>query len=251
METLKALDFLAIRGLATDGEECFVGIGPTTATAPGDIAVAVTVQAEKSPDPPPISDISTNTDIGEAVWMAQNIILNRQSDYLRSLGNDYAAKWESTPAKLRDSTVKETMVERFLQWLAGNVAEYFWGPVAGDLAALGIALIAVAIRTLQALYSEGVALCNAMIEENNALAALEASRENYALRSSIISQHDLSIQNLIAKIGDSEKQVYTSIELKEINETLKMMQAEEHVIECPLTGHCIYTKSLVADLKGK
>lgn len=246
---MKALDFLAIRGLSTEGDECFVGMGPGTTATPGDIAV--TVQAEIPSNPPPKSEISEDSKIGETLWKAQNTFLNRQADYLESLANELAAKWEDVPAKLKDRTVKETMIEKFLQWLAGNVAEYFWGEVAGDLAELGIALIAAAIRLLRALYSEGEALCKAMKAENSALHSLEMSRENYALRSTIISQHDRTVQNLLTKIDDAEKQVYQSIELKEINETLKMMQAEEHVIECPLTGHCIYAKTLVADLKEK
>lgn len=244
-----ALSFLAIRGLDTEGEECFVGIGPGTTATPGDIAV--TVQAEIPANPPPKSEISEDTKIGERLWAAQNKVLGRQNDYLAKIAQELAVKWEEVPNKLRDRTVKETMLENLLKWLAGKIAEYFWGEIGKEIAELGVVLIAAAIRVLRALYSEGEALCKAMIEENNALQGLERSRENYELRSTIISQHDRSIQNVLTKIDEAEKQVYMSLELKEINETLKMIQAEDNIVECPMTGHCIYTKSLAVDLKEK
>jgi len=246
-----ALDYLAIRGLPTEGDEAFVGIGPTTSNPPGDITVTVQQQQqdERTPTPPPKSDISEDTDIGEALWKAQNTMLKRQNDYLDKLSKELATKWEDVPDKLTDRTVKESMIETLLKWLAGKVAEHFWGELGKDIAELSVTLIAGAIRVLRALYSEGEALCKAMIAENTALLSLEQSRENFELRSMFVTQHDRSIQNLQGKIDDAERHVYNSLEIKEINETLKMIQAEDNIVECPISGHCIYTKSLVVDHK--
>lgn len=250
---MTALDYLAIRGLPTDGNEVFVGIAPTTTADVGD--VTVTVQTETPVLPAPRTRISDDDDIAAALWEAQTTLLNRQIDYLKNVQREMQTKWEDIPSKLKERTVKETLLEEFAAWLAEKVATYFWGPTAGQLARMGVALIATAVRLLRTLYNEADALCGAMMAECEALKLIEQSRENYELRSAVYTQHDVTISNLLRDITTTERIIEThtsgSEDLNEqmtrLNETMELIQAEDNIVQCPHSGDCLYTKSLVRD----
>jgi hypothetical protein len=252
--TPKPLDFLALRGFTASATEVLQGVGGgglVSLQSGGGGGTQYIPSQPQPPQPPPKSVISETEDIAEALWTAQSKLIERQSQYLASVSKELQTKWEDIPGKLKDRTIKETLIEEFLKWLGKKIADYFLGPVAGEIAELGIALVATAIRLLKALYNEGQAFCDAMQAENTALLDLEQSRENYELRSRILTQHDIAIHNLLSDISETEKTIFDSTRthdrLAEISDTLKMIQAEDHIVQCPHTNHCIYTKSLVMD----
>jgi hypothetical protein len=57
------------------------------------------------------------------------------------------------------------------------------------------------------------------------------------------------------EIADAERTIATSTTqagggtgyMQEISDTLKLIQAEDNIVQCPHTGNCLYTKSLVID----
>jgi hypothetical protein len=240
-----SLDFLAILGLPASGTEVFQGLGGGLVSVTG--TPTPTTPGQTQTKPPEHTEISETETFSDDLWKAQQNLIEKQSDYLAHLSKELATKWEDIPAKLKDRTVKDTMLEEFLKWAAGKIAEYFWGAIGKEIATLSVALVAIAIRLLKALYSDGQALCDAMQAENDALSKLEQSRENYELRSKIVTQHDITINNLLTEIHDAERHVSESLELKDISETLKMIQAEDNIVQCPTTGKCISTRSLVID----
>lgn len=265
-------DFIKIRGCpgtppdeSPEYFEIFVGIGGGSFST-GDINV--TAEGGDGGDdgdvilpPPTRTEISQNREIALAMWEAQGKLIARQSAYLDAVKKEVSTKWEDLPSKLKDRTIKEAAVEEFVKFLAGATATYFFGPMAGEIAKSGITLIAVAIRLLKALYNECEALCDAMKSENSALLTLERSLENYQMRSTLITQHDVTIQNLLSQIEQTERRIisetspavpqgneeHASAILTEMSETLKMIQAEDNIVMCPHTGDCLYTKSLVTD----
>lgn len=270
-------DFIKISGCpSTPPEEApvyfeiFVGIGGGVSLSTG--KVNVTVEGGEGDDddvvlpPPTRTEISQSKAVAEELWAAQDNLLKRQSAYIGEIKKELATKWEDLPSKLKERSVKEAAVEEFVKWLAGVAATYFIGPVAGELAKAGVTLLAVAMRLLKALYTEGEALCDALVKENDALLTFERSLENYQIRSTFITQHDHTLHNLMMKIADAERVIYSETspsgdtgmsnnphasEIRDVlvsmDDTLKLIQAEDNIVQCPHTGDCLYTKSLVSD----
>lgn len=237
-------DFLAVKGLPVTGSECFRGIDASLAVS-GAIG-GVPGQAQ----PPPNTALSTSTTFAAALWTAQTALITRQSGYLKHVKRECATRWDDLPAKLKDRTIKESMIEEFLAWLAGKIVGYFQGPAAEEIAQECVSLVAMAIRFVQLLYTAGEALCDAMIQENTALQSLEQSRENYDLRSKILTQHDLALHNLVTEISEVERVIDNSDvteQLKRMNETMELTQSEEHIVQCPYTCAEISTKSFTKD----
>lgn len=159
---------------------------------------------------------SEELSIWETMWDAQNDVLIRQSDYLdevKSIFNEKANNLPETPSFWE--TVLEQIVEEGLEYIAvafGGLLGYF-------IYELGWVLFEWAVNSIKNLYSEGGQICDKLRMENNAISSLPMTRDNYRLRSQIITQHDVAIGNIIQHIGLEEQRLTNPPKSKEESST--------------------------------
>ena len=150
-----------------------------------------------------------------------------------------------------DDITQTTFIEEFIEWIAGRIVAYFWGPTAGEIAEFAVALSCLAIKLLNALLQESIEICSALIQENDALLTLTNSRENYLLRSQIIIQHDNCIANLLNSVTMTEDQLIQSRQLEEMirrNEIANTELYEDNIVMLN-RNKVLYSKSLVEETR--
>lgn len=245
-------EFIRIYGLPESAGEEFQGLG----------AAAMYNAADAQPfsggqDVPDTSgsgsgsgsggDTETPEEFSATLWEAQAGVITQQSAFITKIQEDFKKKYDETPTM--DEITQTTFIEEFIEWLAGRVVAYFWGPTAGQIAEFSVALACLAIKLLNVLLQESIEICDALVKENNELLTLATSRENYLLRSQIISQHDNSIANILASIATTEDQLIQSRQLDEMirrNEIANFELYEDNIVMLN-RNKVLYTKSLVEE----
>lgn len=141
-------------------------------------------------------------------WAAQSAVIAEQSSYMGSVSASFNARKAELPED--DSAWLSSFLWEVGEWISGKIATVLWGPVVGELVEIGVALTGIVIGELKKAYTEGSKLCTAMIAENDAILTLDPTRENYMLRSAIITQHDHSTSNLLRDIANMEDVIVNS-----------------------------------------
>lgn len=193
---MSALDYIKIIGM--DGErgeeidpgafECFQGIscgGGKGATDP----------------------ISEDPDIAQALWTAQNDLIQAESDYCMEIEELFTRKKDALPQEEHFAT---SLLQEIIEGVGGLIVGLLvtlWtknkkvGQVAAFVAEMAIGL---AIEYLKKLYTEGKDLCEHIRAENDALLNLEQGRGNYDLRRETLRLHTEMLENLLLHIGHLE-----------------------------------------------
>jgi len=200
------LKFIKVYGLDEDAEECFQGLGAgnelkiTMNTEAGTIDVTVPTSSEPEP----------STAIESSVWDAQSNIIREQSAFLSDISDIYVMRMSKVPEqKTFLQTMWETVRDEAVEWLIGKAVYLVLGDNAAEMAEMLYAVIMEGYDYLINSYNKASKLCDFLIRDNTALLAMERSRENYAIRSETLRQHDASIVNILRVIELLENNVKT------------------------------------------
>lgn len=207
-------DYIKIRGLdsnRTGNEnpamyEIFQGLNGQESTTDEDVSIL----------PVPITPISTNPAISEALWAGQNKLITAESVYAGQLEKLFKQQQQQMPAE-------ETFLAEVLNELYEPVEEFVSSFLSGALiTSTGLTMtplarpaflffkfliecgITLGWNKLKSLFQRGLDLCQGIIEENSALLQLEPSRENYELRKDALRIHTEMLENVIAQINTME-----------------------------------------------
>lgn len=222
-------DFIKIRGLigtAPDNVnpgtfEIFQGLG-------AELISQQTVDSETGLVP-----VAPSSPIPDALWEGQNGLLQGEIEYCDQLSDLWKRQKSALPQETNIiwSFVQE-LLEGFLGVLVGGlVAAGTDSPALGKVAMfLAEALVGVAIEKLRDFFTKGVALCDGIQAEDESLLLLDASRENYELRSRAISQHTEQLENVLNLINTMEsildRTVQQGLDTKGIVKALKPIKDE-------------------------
>ena len=191
----------------------------------------------------------------QSIWVAQTNLINQQIAYLDDIKTTFAEKRAHLPVGFSMDAFTESNFFKYLAEIAiKKVIDLITDIIPGEIddliidnfAEYGVKLMGAALCWLQKIYYAGSQLCERMKEENAAIAAMPASWEDYAVRSEILKQHDLSIQSLMAQVALAEKEVIqqSSVDsLDKISKNLSELSQGEAVVQCPHTGDYIYSRS--------
>lgn len=193
----------------------------------------------------------SDDEIPELLWKAQNILLERQISYLKDIKDTYAEKRQDLP---QGFSMRDFVQSDFFKWAVEFALTLIPGEIDDTIYVLlqkhAHKVIGWALVWLQKAYYAGSLLCAAMADENAHLKQLNNSRENYELRSLIISQHDQSIQSLLQQVALAESQAAEMAAKQTIDEEKRAWMKEalsERVFECPYSGLCLGEKNGVAE----
>ena len=188
------------------------------------------------------------------LWSSQDGVISQQSAYIGKVKDTFNGKNASMP---EEPSLVESLLWEFGEWTANQIATYFWGQTAGRVAEFAVSLLGYAVSELKKLYTEGGTLCDKIEAENTSLEALSMSRENFLLRSTVLSRHESTIGNLLQHISNMEKVASTASGLStgegqtktldDLVEAVELIADSENVVQCPYSGDYIYTKTFCRD----
>lgn len=257
-----------ISDIAADYEGMHGGGGATgAASAGGDTAVTVAAPVAGQPELVVLDNFPVN------VWEAQALLIAQQSAYIEQVKRYFNERWQDISLIPKD--LIGNFLTKIMEWTAGFVGETVekkYGWICGKLTEVGVTLLGKYLIYITLFYTEGASLCDTIKKENTVLLTMPASRDNYLLRSQVITQHDNSIQNLLLHISTIEQHIdeglrnqpifddinyglddiniggdtptTTAIPWEDVVAALHDIAMSEPVVRCPHTGECIYTKSL-------
>ena len=246
-------DLIRIYGWPDNEQEQFQGLGAAALynaneaqpVSGGDSKTDVDVTTPTTPTTPETPE----EELPDALWEAQAVVIQQQSAFVKKIQEDFKKKFDETPTM--DEITQTTFIEEFIEWVAGRVVSYFWGPTAGEIAEFAVALSCLAIKLLNALLQESIEICNALVKENDALLTLTKSRDDYILRSQIISQHDNCIANILTSITTTESQLIQSRQLDEMvrrNEIATFEGTNRDMVLLTDIGDPLYTHSMIENI---
>jgi hypothetical protein len=199
-----------------------------------------------------LTDEATGEEVfPELLWKAQSDLLERQISYLKDIKETYAEKRQDLP---QGFSMRSFVQSDFFKWaiefaltlIPGDIDDAIYKAVQTH----AHKVVGWALVWLQKAYYAGSLLCAAMADENAYLKRLEKSRDNYELRSKVISQHDQSIQSMLQQVALAESQAAQMAAQQTIDEEKRAFMKEalsERIFECPYTGLCLGEKNGVAD----
>ncbi len=183
------------------------------------------------------------------LWKAQNELINRQIFYMKDIKDTYAEKRQDLP---QGFSMRDFVKSDWFKWAVDALLELIPGDLDDAIYALvqkhALKTIAWALVWLQKAYYAGSLLLAAMADENAYLLLLNNSFENYKLRSTILTQHDQSIQSLLAQVSLAESQASQKQTMDAEKEFFKKEALSERVFECPFSGLCLGEKNGAADV---
>lgn len=187
----------------------------------------------------------------DALWTAQNRLIERQITYLKDIKDTYAEKRQDLP---QGFSMRSFVQSDFFKWAVSFALTLIPGEIDDAiykaLQEHAHKVIGWALVWLQKAYYAGSLLCAAMADENAYLLKLEQSLENYKLRSNVITQHDQSIQSLLQQVALAESQAAQMAAKQTIDEEKRAFMKEalsERTFECPYSGLCLGEKNGVAE----
>ena len=204
-------DYIRIYGLPANEGECFQGLG----------AAALYNAAESQPvsGGQPATQPGTGTGTGETpnaltisadLWAAQTNLIEQQSAYLDDIKDTFATMRENlnvsfTMKQFTDSNAFKFMadlaVKKVTDWLTDAWPGLADDPILDTISTYAPKAIGWGLVWLHKQLLAGSIMCERMKEENLQLVALVHSLDMYKLRSDIITQHDLTIQSLLAQVA--------------------------------------------------
>lgn len=191
--------------------------------------------------------LSDGEKVPDNLWKAQNELINRQIFYMKDIKDTYAEKRQDLP---QGFSMRDFVKSDWFKWAVNVLLELIPGEVDDKIYALvqkhALKTIGWALVWLQKAYYAGSLLLAAMADENAYLLLLENTIENYRIRSDIITQHDQSIQSLLAQVSLAETQAAKQT-IDTEKEYFKKEAFSERVFECPYSGLCLGEKNGVAD----
>jgi len=194
---------------------------------------------------------SDSEEMLDTLWTAQNKLIERQISYLRDIKDTYAEKRQDLP---QGFSMRSFVQSDFFKWAVAFALTLIPGEIDDAiyqaLQEHAHKIVGWALVWLQKAYYAGSLLCAAMADENAYLLKLEKSLENYKLRSTIITQHDQSIQSLLQQVSLAESQAAAMAAKQTIDEEKRAFMKEalsERVFECPYSGLCLGEKNGVAE----
>lgn len=198
-----------------------------------------------------LSPDTEEENFNESLWTAQNKLLERQISYLKDIKDTYAEKRQDLP---QGFSMRSFVQSDFFKWAVSFALTLIPGEIDDAiyqaLQEHAHKVIGWALVWLQKAYYAGSLLCAAMADENAYLLKLEKSLENYKLRSTVITQHDQSIQSLLQQVSLAESQAASMAAKQTIDEEKRAFMKEalsERVFECPYSGLCLGEKNGVAE----
>jgi len=228
---MSALDYIKIRGL--DGElghetteyfEIFQGAGGSSGLLGGEqsnsVAVSdggsLMVQIDNN------APISEDAEIAEALWEAQNALIEEESAYLHELNEIFKGKQTAIPNK---QNAAFDFIAEVAEWGVGKLAylvalsksggNVLIAEAASFLLEIGTGM---AIDALRMFLAKGQELCTAIDTENTAMLALESSLRNYDLRRENLKLHTEQIENILHHISLLETQLSDTLSGEEKGE---------------------------------
>ena len=189
------------------------------------------------------------------VWTAQTALINQQSAYLDDIKATFTEKRAHLPVgfsmdKFVDSSffkyLAEIAVKKVIDLITDLIPGQIDDIVIDNFSEYGVKLFGAALCWLQKVYYAGSQLCERMKAENGEIAKMTASWGNYSVRSGIITQHDMSIQSLMAQVSLAEQEVMehsTTESLDKLAKSQADSALQEPIIQCPHTGDFIFTRS--------
>lgn len=144
----------------------------------------------------------------QSAWDAQSAVLDQQSTYLKDVKSLFNAKHKNLP---KNFSVANFLKSSYFEWVVAAILKLIPGEfddvLAKDVLVFVGAIIGEAIELLELFYTAGGTLCDKMRAENTELKNMTASWDAYTLRSQVLTQHDQSMQTLLAQIAQAENQV--------------------------------------------
>lgn len=242
-------DLIRIYGLPENEKEQFQGLGAAEVyNAEEDQPVSGGAPATQTGGGSEGQQPEVKTPCPEKLWTAQDELLKRQCVYLKDIKETYAERRiELQGFNMREFTQSEWFkwaIDAMLKLIPGNADDFIFELVQKyALKTIGWCLV-----WLQKAYLSGSLLCAAMYDENcYLLTELDKTLENYAMRSTIITQHDLSIQSLLQQVSLAETQAQRQQDFDAEKEFFKKEALSERIFECPYSGLCLGEKNRVAD----
>ena len=157
--------------------------------------------------------------LSDSLWTAQNNLIEQQNAYLDDIKDTFTTIREELKVGFTMKQFTESSAFKFLSDLAvKKLTDWLtdaWPGLADDAIldtistyaprAMGWGLVWLHKQLLA-----GGILCERMKEENLQLSTLNQSLDGYKLRSEIISQHDVTVQSLLAQVALVETQLKES-----------------------------------------
>lgn len=244
-------EFIRIYGLPAGGGECFQGLG---AAALYNVAESQPVSGGQPATQPgtgtgcPGTETTTYPPCPEKLWTAQNELIRRQIAYMKDIKETYAER----RVELQGFNMREFVNSDWFAWAVAQLLKLIPGSVDDAVYQLvqkyALKTLGWCLCWLQKAYLAGSLLLAAMADENAYLLELEATIENYRLRSTIITQHDQSIQSLLQQVSLAEAQVSQQQKMDAEKEFFKKEALSERVFECPYSGLCLGEKNQAVDV---
>lgn len=215
-------DLIRIYGLPDNEQEQFQGLGaaalynaekdqPVSGGAP-----ATQDEGGTGTGSNPIDGESPPSEIPADLWTAQGNLITQQNAYLDDIKDTFTTIREQlnvgfTMQQFTESNAFKFMADLAVKKLTDWITDA-WPGLADDAIldtistyapkAMGWGLVWLHKQLLA-----GGILCERMKEENLQLLNLSSSFDGYKLRSDIISQHDLTVQSLLAQVALVETQL--------------------------------------------
>ena len=238
-------DFIRIYGLPSSDAEVFQGLG---AAANYNGAEGQPVSGGGGVPALPAAGDAAAGAIPPALWAAQTVTIQRQSDFLRTLSGTYAEKLAALPAQPGWWAVVGDSV---LEWFTGNLTDWLLDGFVGDVVDAG-ADVLMKINIIKQIadfliefsfnawdyvklyYNEVSKICMDMVSENDALCQLEPSYQHYDVRNATQQQHDATMKNIVALIDALEKDMKNALpndEMKQLVSGIEALQFNDQEID--------------------
>lgn len=242
-------DYIRVYGLAESQLECFQGLGAAALYNAEDsqpLSGGQELPETSTTTTPPGENLAV-IECPAGLWQAQSEVITQQSSYLDDIRSTFISKRENLGVgfdiqEFTESSIFKWLADVAVKKIVDLVTDFIPG-VADDVIVDTIATYAPkaigwGLVWLHKQFLAGAALCERMQAENSQLLELKASIDMYRLRSDIISQHDLTIQSLLAQVAQVEAQI-----MKDVTSETSADKESEPAIVCPHTGDFIFLHS--------
>lgn len=189
--------------------------------------------------------------ISADMWRAQSNLIEQQNAYLDDIKETFTQKRDEMGdnfdmKEFTESDTFKALVGAAIQKIIDLITDFIPGviddAIVDTIASYAPRAIGWGLVWLKKHLTAGAILCERMKEENLQILTVTASFEMYRLRSTVISQHDLTIQSLLSQVAQVEAQVMKDLSWEKATASPADTE-KEPVIQCPHTGDFIFAYS--------
>jgi hypothetical protein len=145
------------------------------------------------------------TAIPAPVWLAQNGVLDGQSDFLIKVKDVFNAKFANLP---KMSSMRDEFIGNILSFLFGEFVEWLLqSKIFGEIAEYCAGILWDTITFIRSFLANYAKLCDAMKKENDALKTIPATWANYQIRNDVMQQHYEHVQGMMEFVQTCETHV--------------------------------------------